>query len=147
MHLGKGREGMSLFGIMNRCRSVMGKKLMRHWFLRPLQNPDEINGRLDAVQWFCLEGHAHMIERLQSHLRQIVNIRSLFFSMKTTIPSFKEFVYLQKVTYLCIINFSLNVVCSLCSIHKASICSRIYQYPYFILCFPKGNRYFLSSSN
>ena len=38
MGIGTSKEGFSVFGMLNRCVSPMGRKLMRSWFLRPVVN-------------------------------------------------------------------------------------------------------------
>jgi len=50
--IGKHKEGLSLFGIMNRTRSVPGKRLLRLWFLRPLYDAQLLNDRLDSIEFF-----------------------------------------------------------------------------------------------
>uniref|UniRef100_A0A8D0GVM3 DNA mismatch repair protein MutS core domain-containing protein n=1 Tax=Sphenodon punctatus TaxID=8508 RepID=A0A8D0GVM3_SPHPU len=37
------KEGLSLYGIFNRCRCKWGEKLMRLWFMRPTRNLTELN--------------------------------------------------------------------------------------------------------
>jgi DNA mismatch repair protein MutS len=41
----------SLFGVLNRCRTPMGKRTLRDWILRPLLDLDAIRLRQDAVEW------------------------------------------------------------------------------------------------
>jgi DNA mismatch repair ATPase MutS len=43
--VGKGKEGLSLFSTVNRCRSAPGKKLLREWFLRPTLDVKVLNER------------------------------------------------------------------------------------------------------
>ncbi|MCX7828684.1 MAG: DNA mismatch repair protein MutS [Thermanaerothrix sp.] len=40
----------SLFSVLNFCVTPLGKRVLREWILHPLNDPDEINLRLDAVQ-------------------------------------------------------------------------------------------------
>lgn len=69
----RGKEGLSLFGIMNQTKTRMGRSLLERWFLRPLLNVADINQRLDAVQTFAtLDFHA--AERLTTYLKHIKNI-------------------------------------------------------------------------
>ncbi len=42
------REG-TLYGVLDRTATPMGKRLLRHWLERPLLGVEEINQRLDAV--------------------------------------------------------------------------------------------------
>jgi len=53
-----GHQG-SLFQVLNRTKSAMGARLLRHWLTHPLRDSGEIERRLDAVEW----AKAHPLER------------------------------------------------------------------------------------
>ena len=58
----------SLFGLMARCRTAMGKRRLRAWLKQPLVDPAEIGGRLDVVE--ALVGDMELRERVRDqHLR------------------------------------------------------------------------------
>ena len=38
MGIGGAKEGFSVYGLLNRCVSPMGKRMLRLWFLRPIIN-------------------------------------------------------------------------------------------------------------
>lgn len=40
----------SIFGILNKCKTKMGSRLLERWLRQPLLNHEEINQRLDIVQ-------------------------------------------------------------------------------------------------
>jgi DNA mismatch repair protein MSH2 len=40
----------SLFGILNRCKSKMGSRMLERWLRQPLTDHEEINRRLDFVE-------------------------------------------------------------------------------------------------
>jgi DNA mismatch repair protein MutS len=42
-------DSLSLFAILNRCCTPMGKRCLREWILRPLRSVEEIRRRQDAV--------------------------------------------------------------------------------------------------
>ncbi|XP_059137505.1 mutS protein homolog 5 isoform X2 [Peromyscus eremicus] len=68
------KEGLSLFGILNRCRSKWGQKLLRLWFTRPTQELRELNSRLDVIQFFLMPQNldtAQMMHRLLSHIKNV----------------------------------------------------------------------------
>ncbi|XP_010608174.1 mutS protein homolog 5 isoform X2 [Fukomys damarensis] len=68
------KEGLSLFGILNRCRCKWGEKLLRLWFTRPTQDLEELNSRLDVIEFFLLPQNldiAHMLHRLMSHIKNV----------------------------------------------------------------------------
>ncbi|XP_064453473.1 mutS protein homolog 5 isoform X3 [Mirounga angustirostris] len=68
------KEGLSLFGILNRCRCKWGEKLLRLWFTRPTQDLGELNARLDVIQFFLLPQNldiAQMLHRLLGHIKNV----------------------------------------------------------------------------
>ncbi len=42
----------TVFGVLNECQSSMGKRKLRQWILNPLINPEILQERLDAVEYF-----------------------------------------------------------------------------------------------
>ena len=49
LELVEGRGG-SLYGILNRCKTPLGRRLLREWILHPLNDPEAIELRQEAVQ-------------------------------------------------------------------------------------------------
>ncbi|KAI8557566.1 hypothetical protein RHMOL_Rhmol04G0020400 [Rhododendron molle] len=54
----------SVFGMMNKCVTPMGRRLLRSWFLRPILDLDSLNYRLNAISFF------HCSEELLASLRE-----------------------------------------------------------------------------
>ena len=44
-----GRDEHTLAGVMDRCRSPMGSRLLRRWIQRPLRDADTLRGRYQAI--------------------------------------------------------------------------------------------------
>ncbi|NLY72935.1 MAG: DNA mismatch repair protein MutS [Tissierellia bacterium] len=76
--IGKKKRG-SLLGLLDRCSTAMGTRLLQKWIQKPLQSQNQINRRLDLVEFFYdrpeiipgLEdklGKIHDLERLISKL-------------------------------------------------------------------------------
>ncbi|KAK9733277.1 hypothetical protein RND81_04G056600 [Saponaria officinalis] len=56
MGIGRSKEGFSVFGVMNKCVTPMGQRLLRNWFLRPIIDLETLNCRLDTIAFFlCSE--------------------------------------------------------------------------------------------
>ncbi|MBA4178959.1 MAG: DNA mismatch repair protein MutS [Anaerolinea sp.] len=70
----QGRES-SLIGVLNRCRSAMGSRLLRAWLSHPLRDKDELEARYDAVAWAV--GHPIEREQCQAVLRGMADIGRL----------------------------------------------------------------------
>ncbi|VFQ66333.1 unnamed protein product [Cuscuta campestris] len=71
MGIGRAKEGFSVFGMMNKCVTPLGRRLLRSWFLRPILDLDDLNGRLDAISFF-------------------LNARELSISLRETLKSVKD---------------------------------------------------------
>ncbi|KHN11911.1 MutS protein like 5 [Glycine soja] len=48
MGIGRAKEGFSVFGMMNKCVTPMGRRLLRNWFLRPILDLEVLNYRLNS---------------------------------------------------------------------------------------------------
>nr|KAF6506661.1 mutS-like protein 5 [Rousettus aegyptiacus] len=72
------KEGLSLFGILNRCRCKWGEKLLRLWFTRPTQDLGELNSRLDVIQFFLLPQNLDMAQTLHRLLGHIKNVPTVY---------------------------------------------------------------------
>lgn len=66
----------SLYGIMNRGKTAMGKRLLRAWLKQPLVRVDAINARLDIVE-ALLSDTALRSDLQQLHLRGLPDIERL----------------------------------------------------------------------
>ncbi|TQD71858.1 hypothetical protein C1H46_042607 [Malus baccata] len=73
MGIGRAKEGFSVFGMMNKCVTPMGRRLLRSWFLRPILDLEVLNNRLNAS--VCSLLHVNKIfevgvsESLQEHAK------------------------------------------------------------------------------
>ncbi|KAJ9506710.1 hypothetical protein QJQ45_030466 [Haematococcus lacustris] len=75
MGLGQPKEGFSLFTLLQRCVTQMGRRLLRTWFLRPVVNLDVITDRQDAVELMVAEPHTST--RLRSLLKKVADVPKL----------------------------------------------------------------------
>lgn len=69
-----GRKG-SLLGVLDRCNTALGARLLRKWIEQPQTNPDVINHRLDAVEAFVKDGLLR--ENVRELLKRIADIERL----------------------------------------------------------------------
>ncbi|MDK2871900.1 MAG: mismatch repair protein MutS [bacterium] len=47
-----GNDEATLFGVLDKTRTSMGRRLLKLWILNPLRSKDKINQRLERVEWF-----------------------------------------------------------------------------------------------
>lgn len=69
-----GRKG-TLLGVLDRCVTALGGRLLRKWIEQPQTNPAVINARLDAVEAFVQDGILR--ERVRELLSGIADIERL----------------------------------------------------------------------
>ncbi|GIW12625.1 MAG: DNA mismatch repair protein MutS [Tepidiforma sp.] len=65
----------SLLGVVDRSRTSMGTRLLRHWLAHPLRDRAELEARLDAVGWAV--DHPIEREQMQAVLKAIPDIGRL----------------------------------------------------------------------
>ncbi|XP_017165022.1 mutS protein homolog 5 isoform X4 [Poecilia reticulata] len=68
------KEGLSLYGILNRCKSKFGSKLLRQWFLRPTRDLAVLYRRQEVIRFFTSPRNSDVLNTLQASLRNIRNI-------------------------------------------------------------------------
>jgi DNA mismatch repair protein MutS len=69
-----GHHEHTLAGVMDRCRSAMGSRLLRRWIQRPLRNPGVLRARHHAVETLLLDGQ---VEATQESLQGIGDIERI----------------------------------------------------------------------
>ena len=97
------REG-SLFGVMDRCQTPMGSRLLGEWLTNPLTELDQVNRRLDAVGEMADE--QKLRTSVRDYLKEVYDLQRLLARVATgratprdlshitktlsTVPSLKE---------------------------------------------------------
>ncbi|KAL3636963.1 MutS protein msh5 [Castilleja foliolosa] len=62
----------SVYGMMNKCITPMGRRLLRNWFLRPILDLEKLNSRLDTISFFlCAE---ELLVSLRQTLKSVKDI-------------------------------------------------------------------------
>ncbi|XP_067402898.1 mutS protein homolog 5 [Emydura macquarii macquarii] len=93
------KEGLSLYGILNRCRCKWGEKLMRLWFMRPTRDLTELNKRLDVIQFFLLAQNHETVLTLQDCLKNIKNVPQILRRMTLSHTKVSDWQALYKTVY------------------------------------------------
>lgn len=71
-----GNNAFSLYGVLNRGRTPMGKRRLRSWLKQPLVRLDDIRARHDVVE--AAAGDAELRSRLRDqHLRGLPDVERL----------------------------------------------------------------------
>lgn len=74
-NLREGKRQGSLLGILDFCRTAMGKRLLRKWIEQPLRSVEEIEQRLDSVEE--LSGNLSTREKLKDILQKVYDLERL----------------------------------------------------------------------
>lgn len=94
MGLGRSKEGLSVFGLLNRCVSPPGRRMMRLWFARPLVNVAALEERLDGVDALRMSEETVALKAalraVKDPCRHVSRLRST-----QTLPDPSEFIALQ----------------------------------------------------
>ncbi|XDV31872.1 hypothetical protein PO909_002807, partial [Leuciscus waleckii] len=98
------KEGLSLYGILNRCRTKFGSQLLRQWFHRPTRDLNILTRRQEVIRFFTSPRNFVDLGTLQSCLRNIKNISTLLHKMSLSNPKVAVWQSLYKTVYsaLCI---------------------------------------------
>lgn len=85
----KKREGLSLFSVLNRCKSVLGSKYLRHMCRCPTRNLNLIQNRQEVISFLASPGQGELVKALQGCLTLVKNVPKLLKSLVSTQASVK----------------------------------------------------------
>lgn len=88
-----GSRKNTLLGLLDKTKTPMGARLMRHWIKQPLLYVDEIVKRQDAVQAFCT--HSGIIEQLGELLEGVRDMERLIMRTSAGYASPRDLVALR----------------------------------------------------
>ncbi len=88
-----GGKKNTLLSVLNQTETPMGARLLRHWIKQPLQDREEIQKRLDAVEVFYT--HGPIQERLALMLDQIRDLERLMMKISSGYASPRDLVSLK----------------------------------------------------
>ncbi|KAK8137885.1 DNA mismatch repair protein [Apiospora sp. TS-2023a] len=71
-----GAKTMSVFGLLNHCRTPVGSRLLAQWLKQPLMNRDEIEKRLQLVEAFANDTELRQTMQ-EEHLKSIPDLYRL----------------------------------------------------------------------
>lgn len=86
----------SLFEVLNQCQSVQGKKQLRSIMLWPLQEMNELQDRLDIVEFFVCHDNRLVRDQLSIQLKNVVPLTSLIVKMNQTVGTYRDLSILYK---------------------------------------------------
>ncbi|XP_056329836.1 mutS protein homolog 5 [Danio aesculapii] len=93
------KEGLSLYGILNQCRSKYGSLLLRQWLHRPTRDLNILKRRQEVIHFFTSPRNFADLCTFQSCLRSIKNISMLLHKMSLCNPKVAVWQSLYKTVY------------------------------------------------
>ncbi|XP_076832960.1 mutS protein homolog 5 isoform X2 [Brachyhypopomus gauderio] len=93
------KEGLSLYGILNRCRCKFGSNLLRQWFYRPTRDLGALSRRQEAVRFFTCPRNSEVMRTLQGFLRNIRNVPTLLQRMSLSHTKVSDWQSFYKTVY------------------------------------------------
>ncbi|KAG0569294.1 hypothetical protein M758_6G076000 [Ceratodon purpureus] len=101
MGIGKAKEGFSLFGLVNKCVTQPGRKLLRLWFLRPILDLSTLNDRLDSVSAFkCSQELVSALRGTLKHIKDLPRLLKKISSPSSVVTSKDWAVFTESVSAL-----------------------------------------------
>ncbi|BFZ65463.1 chaperone ATPase hsp78 [Saitoella coloradoensis] len=80
---GRGKEGLSLFGIMNSTRTPQGSVLLHRWFLRPSLNLDILHARHSTLSLFLHPSNLHVSDALCTALKKVKDMGKILLGLRS----------------------------------------------------------------
>ncbi|KAJ9576025.1 hypothetical protein L9F63_007125, partial [Diploptera punctata] len=105
---GSFREGLSVFGIFNRCKSPIGCKHMRIMLRHPTRNIDTLNARLDVVQFCMHPNNEDTVGNMIICLKNIKSVTRILSRLTRLSASIQEWKSLHKTIYYSVL---LGTIC------------------------------------
>ena len=89
-----GKEGLSLFGVMNDAESIVGKRMLKRWFLQPTLDDSVLNWRQDVVALFLRPDLHSLIPDVKAHLKKIKDVPGIIIRMEKIQASVADWISL-----------------------------------------------------
>ncbi|MES1904733.1 MAG: MutS protein msh5, partial [Paramarteilia canceri] len=86
----KNKEGLSLYSILNRCRSRLGAQRLKSYLQCPLTDIGIIEKRLNSIQFYLNKYETELFQKSQNSLSKISKLETIMNKMKLSHPSVNE---------------------------------------------------------
>ena len=93
----RSKDGLSLYILLNRCSTTMGKRKLKHWFFSELSNQiDSVKVRLDTIEELTNPANHVLVNETVSHLENINDLTLLIPSLQKGAFKLKQWQNLTK---------------------------------------------------
>lgn len=76
------KEGLSLFGLFNRCATPMGKTTLRKWFQFPCDDMSSINLRLNMIEYLIQKQNHPIVNEILKSIKALPEIRHILLNLR-----------------------------------------------------------------
>ena len=94
MGISGGKEGLSLFGVMNDAESIVGRRLLKRWFLQPTLDDSVLKWRQDVVALFLRPDLHCLVPEIKAHLKKIKDVPGIIIRMEKIQTSVADWISL-----------------------------------------------------
>ena len=92
---GKGKEGLSIYNLFNKCSTVQGKRLLKHMILFPLKDKDKLDKRYQCIQDLLDINNYTIIKGFLSNLSVIKDLEIIIEDLKSFVINPKVWIVLD----------------------------------------------------
>uniref|UniRef100_A0A914Z3G0 DNA mismatch repair protein MutS core domain-containing protein n=1 Tax=Panagrolaimus superbus TaxID=310955 RepID=A0A914Z3G0_9BILA len=93
------KNGVSLFSLLNICRSVPGKRLMKRWFERPIFDRTILRERQSAVSFFYQDCNLDATKFIRTKMKDVANVRPILRRLRNGSASVGDWINLYNTSY------------------------------------------------
>lgn len=99
MHQKHAKESLSLFGLLDKTSSVLGKYMLYEWVSKPTRDKSILDYRHDAISFFLQDSVKDSIHELCSSLRHIKNFHRILAKVKECKATSNDWQNILKFAY------------------------------------------------
>ncbi|XP_065829272.1 mutS protein homolog 5-like isoform X2 [Oscarella lobularis] len=93
------KEGLSLFGICNKTRTLIGSRRLKTWFMRPSRDLALLTQRFDAVDFLSSPRNSEIVASLRDSLKHVSNVLRILTRMVSAHVTIADWKSLYKTAY------------------------------------------------
>ncbi|KAG1052921.1 hypothetical protein G6F43_004968 [Rhizopus delemar] len=97
MHQKREKESLSLFGLLNKTKSILGKQRLKEWISHPTTNKQMIEERHSTIEFFLRPDIREELQELRDYLSQIRNIHRLLPKIREHKALSNDWQYILKI--------------------------------------------------